>query len=118
MTIKPKQAKLGYTVLGLSIIVFFAYWYYLLEPLQAKLIDAHKSPSLILTALRSLVAGGLFTFLFFVGGSIGGFAWQKYADAVKLRLGDALESKSFWIFMAASEAGFLLFSLLWKYGNF
>ena len=118
MTITPKQAGWGYLLIGLAVILFIGYWYYLLEPLQGKLIDAHKQPSIILAVLRSIVVSSLVAFLTFVGGSLGGFAWQKWADNTNLRLGDALESKAFWLWLAIWNGGFLLFTLLWAFGNF
>ena len=118
MTIKPKQAKWGYALIGLAAILFIFYFYYIKEPLTIKLLDAHKHPNLILAILRSVVFASLFSLLTFVGGALGGFAWQKWADSTNLRLGDALESKAFLWWLAIWNAGFLLFTLFWVFGDF
>lgn len=118
MTITPKQAKLGVFIVILACIMFLGYWYYLLQPLQAKLIEAGKKPNFILAILRGTVVGAAFAFLTFLGLTLGGYAWQKWSDQTNLKLGDALESKSFWLWVACCVGGTLLFTLLWRYGNF
>src|SRR5688572_17810037 len=100
MMIKPKQAKWGYALIGLGVIVFAFYFYYIKEPLTAKLLEEHKSPNLMLAIIRSIFFASIFALLTFIGGALGGFAWQRWADTTRLRLGDALESKPFWIWMA------------------
>lgn len=115
MKITPKQAKFGYFIIGVAMLLFLGYWYYLLEPLQTKLIDAGKQPNLIITVIRSLVAGTAFAFLTFIGFALGGFAWQKWAKSEDLKLGDALESSSFITWAAWTNVLFMLFSLLWHY---
>lgn len=118
MKITPKQGKWGYALIGLAVLLFLGYWYYLLEPLQLKLIEAHKAPSLIMTTLRSVLVATSIAFLTFVGGALAGFAWQKWASETDLKLGDALESESFLKWAAWWNVCWLLFSLFWKYGNF
>lgn len=118
MKITPNKGKLGYILIALAIILFSGYWYYLLEPLQAKLIEEGKTPSLVLAVVRSLITGSVIAFFTFVGGAMAGLAWQKWTKEVDLNLGDALESPSFIKWAAIWNVGFLLFTLLWKYGNF
>lgn len=118
MKITLKQSKLGYVLIGLAILLFFGYWYYLLEPLQLKLLEAGKKPSLVLAILRSAIVASLISLLTFIGGSLTGLAWQKWTDNVTIKLGDALESNSFLKWCAWWNFSLLLFTLFWKYGNF
>jgi len=118
MKLTPAKAKLGYVLLGVALLLFFVYWWYLLEPLQDKLLEAGKTPNLVLTIARSCIFATAISFCTFVGMAMTALAWQKWTTEAELRIGDALESKSFWTWVGVWNGGFLLFSLLWKYGNF
>jgi hypothetical protein len=118
MIITPKQAGWGHAIIALAAVIFIGYWIYLLVPLQAKLIEAHKVPNLVLTIIRSVIVASICSFLTFLGLSLAGYAWQKWSTYEDLKLGDALESKAFWLWLAIWNVGVLLFSLLWKYDNF
>jgi len=118
MKITPKQGKLGYVLIGLAVLLFIGYWYYLLEPLQSKLIELQRVPSLIMTTIRSVLVATSIAFLTFVGSALAGLAWQKWTTETDLKIGDALQSKAFLSWAIWWNFGWLLFSLFWKYGNF
>ena len=113
MKITPKQAKWGYALIGLAVLLFIGYWYYLLEPLQLKLIEAHKTPSLVGTIFGSVVVASLIATLTFVGGSLASFAWMKWAKVEELTW-SFLKSSAFLKWLAWWNFCWLLFSLIWR----
>lgn len=118
MKITTKQARVGYVFLILSILLLVGYWYYLLEPLQIQLIENHKVPTLVGTITRSVGVATLFSLLTFLGGALSSFASAKWTPTVNLKFLELIKSKVFLKWATLCNFSFLIFSLLWKYGNF
>lgn len=116
MKIGASASKWGYAILGLSAIVFLGYWYLLLEPIQETLIEAGKRPSLIVFGLFGIVVGGLFGLLTFVGTCLtkGKFFGITYESSIV----DVFDEMNTWKWSIAWALAFLLFTLLWRGGNF
>lgn len=117
--ITTKQSTiLGYVLVVLGILVFAGYFFYLLEPLQLKLIEAGEKPAFVPTVIRSLFAGTLFATLTSIGDALAAFGWLKWEKKTELKLTDRFKSSSFWTWIIIWNIGFMLFTMFWKYGNF
>lgn len=118
MKISTKSAGAWGTVFVIAtIVLFLGYWYYLLEPLQLKILEANETPSIINTIGRSLIVGTLLSlFSYFSQAFLSYKADKPGSEYIKFK--DIVTHKVFWKWFGLWNFTFLLFSLFWHYGNF
>lgn len=116
MYVTEKTSKLGKWMITIACALFFlGYWALLLEPIQAAYINAHKTPSFIGFSLFALADGFIFGALTWVGYWL--TTWSK-GEVQKFAVHEFLDSKNFRIWTGVWMALILLFTLLWRGGNF
>lgn len=107
----------GVVFIVLAIVLFIGYWYYLLEPLQLKLLNANASPDIELAIFRSIVVATLFAFLTFVGAAYTG-ASKFGKDKLKGSFKELFSSSAYWWWTLLANVCILIFTLFWALGNF
>lgn len=113
--ITEKTASLGKWLIAIGVIIFLGYWALLLEPIQLAYINAKKTPSLIVFGLFGLVVGFLAGAATWVGFWFA--TWQK-REVQNTSVHEFLQSKYFRAWTLVWMGLFLLFTLLWRGGNF
>ena len=114
MIVTKKQKPIGIFAVIVAFLIFGGYWWFLLEPMQTQLINQGRVPSLFGTVAGSAIAGSAVAFLLEFGLILLGVS-RKGLD---FTFGKLFKSKEFWKWMVWVNSIVLLFSLMWKYGNF
>lgn len=112
-----KQTLLGALLIILGLVAFGGYFYFILEPLQLKYVNAGKHPSVLGSIVVGIVVGVLVGSLFHCGRAL--TKDQAFGvEHTSFSIEELFSSDAYWKFMACWAGGFGLASFAWAFWNF